>query len=50
MKSYPRDWIAWSIVAALLIVATVELISTVTAAPASTVAEDGHRPAATDLA
>jgi|CXWL01.1.fsa_nt_gi hypothetical protein len=50
MKSYPRDWIAWSIVAAILIVATVELISTVHATRVSSVAEDGRRVAATDLA
>jgi hypothetical protein len=50
MRSYPRDWIAWSIVAALLIVATVELVTTATASGVSSVAEDGHRAAATDLA
>jgi hypothetical protein len=49
MKSYPRDWIAWSIVAALVIVATVEIFSTVHATRVSSVAEDGRRAAATDL-
>lgn len=50
MKSYPRDWIAWSVVAAIVIVATVTLVSTVHAARISSVAEDGRRAAATDLA
>lgn len=50
MKSYPRDWIAWSIVAAIVVVATVTLVSTVHAARVSSVAEDGRRAGATDLA
>ncbi len=50
MKSYPRDWIAWSIVAAIVIVATVTLISTVSATRASSLAEDGRRAGATELA
>lgn len=49
MKSYPRDWIAWSVVAAIVIVATVTLVSTVHAARVSSVAEDGRLAAATDL-
>ncbi len=39
MKSYPRDWIAWMVVAAIVVVAVVELISTAT--PTSRTAETG---------
>jgi hypothetical protein len=41
MKSYPRDWIAWMVVAAILVVAVVELMSAATATPTSRTAEDG---------
>jgi hypothetical protein len=41
MKSYPRDWIAWMVVAAIVVVAAVELMSTATATPTSRTAETG---------
>ena len=33
MKSYPRDWIAWMVAAAIVVVIAVELISAATATP-----------------
>ena len=50
MKSYPRDWIAWMVAAAIVVVAVVELISGVSAAQTSRVAEDGWATPATELA
>ncbi len=41
MTSYPRDWIAWMVAAAIVVVAVVELISTATATPTSRTAETG---------
>lgn len=41
MKSYPRDWIAWMVVAAIIVVAAVELVSAASAAHPSRAAESG---------
>lgn len=41
MRGYPRDWIAWMVAAAIVVVAMVELISVATATPTSRIAEDG---------
>lgn len=41
MKTYPRDWIAWMVAAAIVVVAVVELISNATAAHPSRTAETG---------
>ncbi len=40
MKSYPRDWIAWMVAAAIVVVIAVELISAATATPTTRLAED----------
>jgi hypothetical protein len=41
MKSYPRDWIAWMVVAAIIVVAAVELIAAASATEPSRTAEQG---------
>ncbi len=47
MKSYPRDWIAWMVAAAIVVVAVVELVATATAhEPARTAEETWKTPAA----
>lgn len=47
MKSYPRDWIAWMVAAAIIVVAVVELMSAATAQePARTAEETWTTPAA----
>lgn len=50
MSRHPRDWIAWSVAVAIVIVAAVELFSTAHASRVSSIAEDGGRPAASELA
>ena len=47
MKNYPRDWIAWTVAAAIIVVAVVELVATATARePARTAQEAWTTPAA----
>ena len=41
MKSYPRYWIAWMVVAAIVVVAAVELINAASATQVSRTAEEG---------
>ena len=40
MRSYPRDWIAWMLVAAIIVVAAVELVAAASATQTSRTAED----------
>ena len=49
MKNYPRDWIAWTVAAAIIVVAVVELISTATATEPSRTAEQGWTTPAVEL-
>jgi hypothetical protein len=41
MRSYPRDWIAWMVVAAIIVVAAVEIVSAASATQPSRTAEEG---------
>lgn len=50
MKSYPRDWIALMVVAAIIVVAVVELVSTASATQTSRVAEEGWKTPAVERA
>jgi hypothetical protein len=50
MKSYPRDWIAWMVVAAIIVVAAVELVSAASATQVSRVAEEGWKTPAVERA
>ena len=45
MKNYPRDWIAWTVAAAIIVVAVVELVTTARE-PARTAQEAWTTPAA----
>jgi uncharacterized integral membrane protein len=47
MKNHPRDWIAWMVAAAIIVVLTVELMSNATAKQSPRLAgEDWSTPAA----
>jgi hypothetical protein len=50
MKSYPRDWIAWMVAAAIVVVAVVELVATATAHEPARTAEETWTTQAVDLA
>jgi hypothetical protein len=41
MKNHPRDWIAWMVAVAIVVVAAVELMSNASAAHPSRAAETG---------
>lgn len=50
MKSYPRDWIAWMVVAAIIVVAAVELVASASATQTSRTAEQGWTTPAVERA